>query len=722
LLDKKTFGADVQYNKQYYQFGPYKKTDGKKVGDMYRFKLVAKGLSGDDENLFNVHISPNSAESFSENITFRLLPYQGDMMYFYPAVAPGTKHVVVENYDLDLDGGSSTLSASRISKKYDINDSESGEWRTTVVPIATETGGRLTYIITKATQRYANAGLRIKDDKGNTVPIYFRKGTPPVAKIKAVPAPMPKKVVPELKCNKFTFDATSSYDVDKQKLSFLWDFGDGETSTEPVVTHIYEKGGEYTVTLTVTDDSGLPCDSAITSQKVYVNTPPVASFSAPELVCEGSTITLDASATRDDTPDKLTYMWNLGDGNRAEGKRVTHEYKKGGEYTITLTVDDNSGTACDLDSVQKQIRVNTAPVAVAGKDITMCLKSLDEDYVITLDGSASRDADGDALSYSWNLGDGSMAQGKKVTHTYAKSGVYKVTLTVDDGSGLACSSDSDNLTVNLNKPPVAVAGSDKKVCTGEIASFDGTSSRTEAGETLSYNWSFGDGEKATGARVTHTYNKGGKYTVVLTVDDGRNTPCSTSTDVIYAHVNGRPSADLEEVKNTCVGKKISFDASGSKDPDGDSLAYMWNFGDGTKEKGSSRMTHAYERGGNYNVSVTVDDGKDSPCSTSSDAISLKVNTPPSAAMKISKACCVDMEQKFDATSSSDPDGDSLTYAWDFGDGTTAQGARVTHTYTKPGTYKVILTVGDGSGTECSIDVAIDYIVVNAKPVPVIKIR
>ena len=566
----------------------------------------------------------------------------------------------------------------------------------------------------------------METDSGKAIPIYFRKGSPPVVERPAPapvkPKPMPKPAAPDLKCNKFTFDATRSYDIDKQPLSFLWNFGDGNTSTEPVVTHIYEKGGEYTVTLSVKDNSGLPCDSAVTSQKVYVNTAPVASLVAPDKVCLGSDVRLDASGTTDDTPQNLSYFWNFGDGERAEGKTVTHTYKKGGKYNVSLLVNDNSGTECATDSVQKVIHVNTAPIADAGKDISMCLKSLDQDYTVVLSGTGSRDPDGDSLNYVWNLDDGTTEQGATVTHVYKKSGTYNATLTVNDGSGLACSSASDSVKIDLNKAPMADAGKDIKACTSATVPFDGSGSKTEPGETLSYDWSFGDGATGTGVSPSHAYSKGGKYTVLLTVDDGKGTTCSKSSSAINVLVNSRPSAVIKEVADTCVGKKVMLDASASKDPDGDSLSYDWNFGDGTKTKGASQISHTYEKGGVYNVSVSVDDGKDSPCSMASDAIKVKVNSPPSAAMNISKACCVDMEQKFDASGSNDPDGDNLNYLWDFGDGTTGSGARVTHTYTEPGVYKVFLKVDDGSGTECSSAYATDHIKVNAKPVPVIEIK
>jgi PKD repeat protein len=67
---------------------------------------------------------------------------------------------------------------------------------------------------------------------------------------------------------------------------------------------------------------------------------------------------------------------------------------------------------------------------------------------------------------------------------------------------------------------------------------------------------------------------------------------------------------------------------------------------------------------------------------------------------------------FDGTKSSDPDGDPLTYLWDFGDGNTKSGAQVFHSFQKPGQYRVRLKVKDGRGTACSD--AEDELVVEVK--------
>lgn len=733
LLAKKEFGYGA-HNRAFYMFGPYNKEEGKDIGSAYRFKIVAKGLMGDDANLFRFRILPESAECFSENITVRLLSCKGDKMYFYPEVMDDTEYIVLENYDLDADGGTSEVFAGRdvlfgeSKREYEVIDSPTGEWRKTRIPVKVVTGGRLKYVITKGTQKYAHAGIKVYDGKGNLLPVYFTRGKAPVPVIKGKPLPASTvkavlKPVKDLSCNKFTFDATDSYDIDDQKLSFLWDFGDGTTSTEPVITHLYEKGGEYTVTLTVTDNSGLECDTATTTQSISVNTPPTAAFHYPEYICAGKEILFDAGDTEDTTSANLSYSWDLGDGTTSEGVQVSKVYEKGGMYNISLTVDDNEATMCSTDSIVQKIYVNTGPVADAGADADICLENFQDSYKVTLNGSASSDADRDNLTYIWDLGDGTQKEGRIVTHIYNRPGTYKATLTVDDGKGTPCSIDKDSVNIKLNKAPSAsIRTKDSKICVGDEVIFDGSESVTEEGEHLSYRWDFGDGATAEGIKTTHVYQKGGRYYPRLVVDDNRGTRCSEAIATVIADVNSAPIAKIDAPRAICIGESLTLNGSDSYDPDGDALKYYWDFGDGTRHERGSIARHTFKRGGIYTVSLTVDDCRDYDCSQSVDTINIRVNTPPVADAGLSLACCVNTESLFDGSNSHDPDGDMLTYAWDFGDGNTAEGARVAHEYITPGRYRVSLTVDDGSGTECSSDTSNFTVTVNARPVPVIRVR
>ena len=718
LLDKKEF-AEGDYNQKYFTFGPYSLEQGEKTESGYTFKVEARALKGDDENLFKLAVSPDTAEVFSKNITFRLLQEQGAKMYFYPEISAGTEHIVVENYDLDAEGGESMLYDTALRKRYQVGDSKSGEWRETIVPFSTDTQTRrLEYVITKKYQKYANGGLRVKDDKGNSLPIYFKK------KIQMFVAP--QKVVKEeasdLKCNKFTFDATKSHDADSKNLSFLWDFGDGTTSTEPVVAHIYEEAGEYIVTLSVTDDSDLACNTSVTSRRVVVNTPPEAVFISPELACIGDEIKLDASQTSDDTPENLSYIWELGDGTIAEGQKISKIWEKGGIYKITLKTDDNMGSECSLDTLQRTIKVNAPPVADAGSDIQRCFSDYKEGYKIKFNASKSKDENRDDLTYTWDFGDGNTETGKEQTHIYKQDGEYEVALTVDDGSKTKCSADLDVVKVNIMSRPFADAGEDLAACAEELVSFNGATSYGASSDDLAYTWDFGDGTTAKGIKTQHAYKDGGRYTATLTVDNVKDTPCSKATDSLFVDVNSRPVVIVKDVDSACAGKNFTFDARDSRDPDGGSLSYLWDFGDGNVSKGRSKISHAYSAGGAYQIQVTADDNKNTSCSTQTASIDALVNTPPVASPNPDHVCCIDDVSEFSGADSYDADGDALTYAWDFGDGTTGSGVKPTHIYVKSGAYKVTLMVADSSGTACGTDASSFKVSVNEKPTSVIKIR
>jgi len=363
------------------------------------------------------------------------------------------------------------------------------------------------------------------------------------AVIKYVPAPSAVSVTPVAsdtgKCNRFTFDGTDSYDPDGQELTYWWNFGDNSTSTEPVVTHTFEKAGDYAVTLTVKDNSGLKCDTSSSTKKLEVNTPPVPNFVFPESVCIGQAVTFDASSTIDNTPKSLSYAWDFGDGTKGTGPVVTKTYTKSGAHKVTLLVNDNTNTLCNTAAIEKTIRVNSPPSANAGKDIHMCIKP-DQELRVTLDAGSSGDPDGDVLTYTWDFGDGTTGTEKSVNHLYKKSGEYKVVLKVDDGKGAACSSATDSVLVNLNRQPVADAGKNMVCCFGTESVFDGSDSKDPDGDALTYTWDFGDGSRADGAKVTHIYAKRGTYTVKLVVNDNTGTPCGVNSDSFEAKVFQSP--------------------------------------------------------------------------------------------------------------------------------------------------------------------------------------
>lgn len=145
---------------------------------------------------------------------------------------------------------------------------------------------------------------------------------------------------------------------------------------------------------------------------------------------------------------------------------------------------------------------------------------------------------------------------------------------------------------------------------------------------------------------------------------------------------------------------VQFDGSGSRDPDGKIIEYLWDFGDGSTGSGA-QVSHTYTQAGLYPVILTV---KDDRGSTAVATVIIKVGNPPPKALFTVTATngFAPLTVQFDASASSDPASllspqRIVRHEWDFGDGTSAVGQQVSHTYARAGVYTVTLRVFDEDG-------------------------
>lgn len=168
--------------------------------------------------------------------------------------------------------------------------------------------------------------------------------------------------------------------------------------------------------------------------------------------------------------------------------------------------------------------------------------------------------------------------------------------------------------------------------------------------------------------------------------------------------NDPPVADANGPYTGTEDIAILFDGSDSSDPDGDTITYSWDFGDGNTGSGV-KPTHIYTAGGIYTVTLVVNDGKVNSNPSTTTAEITEVNDPPVADAGSDQAALVGTTVTFDGSSSYDPDGSIITYDWDFGDGTTGSGITAAHAYSVVGIYTVTLTVMDNGGLT-AIDTAI----------------
>ncbi len=414
--------------------------------------------------------------------------------------------------------------------------------------------------------------------------------TPPQASFTADPiageAPLP-----------VTFDASASIDPDDDTLTYAWDFGDGNSDTGETVSHTYLDGGTYTAVLTVDDGNG---GTGTASQVITVNTPgnnpPQASFTADPIAGEAPLpVNFDAQGSIDPDDDTLTYAWDFGDGNSDTGVTASYTYLDGGTYTAVLTVDDGNG-GTDTTSQVITVTVNQSPVANAGVDQTVTDSDGNGTETVTLDGSGSNDPDGTIVSYIWSEGGSQIATGLSPDVSFTV-GSHTVTLEVTDDDGATA---TDTVTVVVTAPAnIPPTASFTYSCNGVECTFDGatgpTASSDPDGTIVSYNWYFGDGKYGSGGTTSHTYPTTGSYSVRLTVtDDDGATDEDTVSVVVTPPANQSPvaNAGVDQTVTDSDGngtETVTLDGSGSNDPDGTIVSYIWSEGGSQIATGLSQL-------------------------------------------------------------------------------------------------------------------------------------
>jgi PKD repeat protein len=314
---------------------------------------------------------------------------------------------------------------------------------------------------------------------------------------------------------------------------------------------------------------------------------------------------------------------------------------------------------------------------------------------VSFDASASNDPNsgGGITDFTWHFGDGTAQDTGTTaiaTHNYVAAGVYTVTLTVTASHGTSTTMH----VVTVDAPPSAsFTAAPNPVTPGGAVSFNasGSTDPNPGGTIAAYSWSFGDGTGASGATPAHAYGAPGAYPVTLTITDDHGQTASQTQTVIV----DQPSATFTAAPNpTIPGATVAFNAGASNDAIASISAYSWSFGDGTGATGAT-PSHAYSAPGSYVVTLVVTNNF-GQTATSSTVVT--VDAPPTASFTIvPNPATVGTPVGFNASGSTAPPGVSAGYTWAFGDGGTASGPVVSHSYTSPGTYAVTLIVVDSDG-------------------------
>jgi hypothetical protein len=326
------------------------------------------------------------------------------------------------------------------------------------------------------------------------------------------------------------------------------------------------------------------------------NLPPVANAGLDQTVNERALVTVDGSASSDPEGAALSYAWSQTAGpavtldltDPVRPSFVAPSVATGGAtLTFQLVVSDGQQSS-EPDLVNVTVmNVNHPPVAEAGAD-----QAVKEGSMVTLDGSASFDPDGESLTYAWtqtggpavSLANAGTAQASFTAPLVGPGGVMLTfTLTVSDGTDSA--DDSVNIVVeNVNHAPTADAGSDQTKNEGSPVILDGRASSDPDGDGLTYSWSQRSGSPvalagagtATPSFTAPTVGPGGETLVFeLTVTDGLGGSGTDQVQVVVQNVNDPPACSLARPSSSVLWppnhKLLAVGILGVSDPDGDDV-------------------------------------------------------------------------------------------------------------------------------------------------------
>lgn len=420
---------------------------------------------------------------------------------------------------------------------------------------------------------------------------------------------------------------------------YLWDFGDGNTSTSTAPTHIYSMPGTFTVILQAVDASTTCVDTVSTT--ITISNGPMPAFTiTPSIPCPAS----DTLFFNNQTTGAVSYQWDFGDGTTSNSTNPYHIYNFDSVYTITLKATDVYGCFNRLyqtDTFFKtEVKIQTVPASyehcvpatIYFKDTLThqyYTSALFPPYYFALapgwryhpELSTVPPLPINVTSATWDFGDGSpISTSLTPSHTYINPGNYSVIHTVITNTG--CSF-ADTMTIAVgSKPNASFSFLDDTICVDDLATLINQS--TGADEYFWYLY-VGANQWIPSSYTTSAspnYNGTISYPGIITVTlVALNNGCADTFTHSQNLVVQPPKAGYFSAPDCDTPTLVRFTDNSA----GPVTSRLWNFGDGNTDT-AKNPTHQYNALGTYLVSLTVSNDSTGCSNTASKTILLYVPT------------------------------------------------------------------------------------------------
>lgn len=501
------------------------------------------------------------------------------------------------------------------------------------------------------------------------------------------------------------------------EVTYLWNFGDGGTSTLENPDHSYTQDtGYFDVSLIVTFRG---CSDTLTiPDAVYIKAPISRFQPAQTLYCNPASLPVNVAVSDQSIIGKLSddcaMIWKWGDGSTttyddpdfddANLGSTSHNYANYGSYTIEQVIYNYTTGCADSSTQVVHISRVTAGILPPSND-SVCVNSS-----FTLGQNSTTWIDHPFGTYSWNMGDGQTLTGPNPTHAYTSFGTYAITLTATNNVGC-----SDNATfspmIALALPLAQITPDDNAGCAPFLVNFTNGSALQNNGVALSsFLFTFNDNgttqtTNSVGTVVSHTYTTEGTFTTTLVATDQFgcvSAPASTSVTVT------KPTALFTIDSVICNLENVTTaNSSTGVAP----LSYQWIV-DGSQVSTGTDYGHTYSESLNNSTSsfthgyvLIVTDANG--CKDTLSKV-LTISTPVAIPQYNFSGAATNANGDYlcppvfaALTDASLTYGNITDYSWIFGDGKTSVLENPNNTYVFPGTYSLSLSITDEFG--CTSD-------------------
>lgn len=488
-----------------------------------------------------------------------------------------------------------------------------------------------------------------------------------------------------------TLDGNGSSDPDGDPITYAWSLvppaGSAALLSDPTLsgpTFVADVAGSYSATLIVHDGLAQSAPDRVVITIATANQPPSLAPIGDVQVTAGQPLTVAASASDPDAGDVLTFALDVAPAAMTiDPASGLIQWMPGaadlGAHPVTIGVADGGGLS-DSESFEVTVVAipNDPPIANAGLNQSVFLGA-----TVQLDGSASNDPDGDALTFLWSLTPpaGSVVSLSNVgivnpVFVPDVAGTYQVTLVVDDGMA-ASAPDSATIEVTvLNFPPVLDSVSDGQVTVGESLAVQLSASDPDAGDVLTFSLESAPAGMSIGFSTgqiqwTPTVSQLGTNSVTARVEDQAGAfDLAAFTVTVIEVVNEPPVAEAGADQSVLAGALVQLDGSASSDPESEPLSYLWLLS--TPESSAAVLSDGAAAApdfiadlpGVYTATLVVNDGTSA---SSADSVVITVtaaNLPPLLSPVADQSAIVDVLFAV-SLAATDPDtGDMLTFSLD----------------------------------------------------------